>query len=336
MQRTAHRSAGLFAAAALLFLSACSGSNPDTTKANNAPARVLDPGDSPHFDDKFWSHWGDGKAELAGYELTYPRYGQLRSGVAVTVFVTETFSNTARVKADPGKHPGSDQFPVMKLNLITDFQTGIYDYNTMLSGFVALAPVNDRPAGNATKTSFSSQEWCGHAYTQLLFDAQSIRLASHSYFDGEADEQREFDYPKDGMSEDVLPFWARGLAQPVLIPGETRKVQLLLSLQSSRESHQPLTWRRATLRRARSAQSLTVPAGTFEVESWSAELEDGLSKKFYVEKAAPHRIIRWETSTGEQAGLLGVDRLEYWKMNGRGGEEALKALGLSPRPPRST
>ena len=91
------------------------------------------PSQPPAFDGSFWKQWGDGQAELAGYDLIFPRYGHPRRGVAVAIFVTETFSNSARVKADPGKHPASDQFPVMKLNLVKDFQTGIYDYNTMTS-----------------------------------------------------------------------------------------------------------------------------------------------------------------------------------------------------------
>src|SRR5213082_2862718 len=99
------------------------------------------------FGDEFWKHWGDGKGELAGYDLTIPRYGQSRKGVAVTVFVTETFSNSLRVKSDPGHHPKSDEFPVMKLNLVEDFATGIYDYNLLTSSFVALSPVNGRSAG---------------------------------------------------------------------------------------------------------------------------------------------------------------------------------------------
>ncbi len=53
--------------------------------------------------DEFWSHWGDGKAELDGYALTQPRYGELREGTAVLIFVTEDFSDSlTRVKADPG------------------------------------------------------------------------------------------------------------------------------------------------------------------------------------------------------------------------------------------
>src|SRR5947209_15105805 len=173
----------------------------------------------PSYDRAFWSTWGDGQAELAGYDLTIPRYNQPRRGVAVTIFVTETFSNSARVKADPGKHPASDEFPVMKLNLVKDYQTGIYDYNEMTSSFIALEAVNGRAAGSPTKISFSRQEWCGNTYHQLLFDEKKIRATRHSYFDGDADGQRLLDYPVGGVAEDILLQWARGMAAPVLIPG---------------------------------------------------------------------------------------------------------------------
>jgi hypothetical protein len=29
-------------------------------------------------DQSFWTHWGDGKAEINGYTLQQPRYGELR------------------------------------------------------------------------------------------------------------------------------------------------------------------------------------------------------------------------------------------------------------------
>ena len=50
----------------------------------------------PDFGSQFWKLWGDGNAELAGYDLTYSRYGQLRSGTAVSIFVTEDFSDSLR------------------------------------------------------------------------------------------------------------------------------------------------------------------------------------------------------------------------------------------------
>ncbi|HNF59796.1 MAG TPA: hypothetical protein PLN89_09495, partial [Elusimicrobiota bacterium] len=41
--------------------------------------------DAP-YGDAFWKHWGDGQAEVAGYDLVFPRYGHPRRGVAVAVF----------------------------------------------------------------------------------------------------------------------------------------------------------------------------------------------------------------------------------------------------------
>ena len=87
----------------------------------------------------FWMHWGDGKAELNGYSLKQPRYGTLRSGTAVLVFVTEDFSDASRVKAEPGRHPAADVFPVLKLNAVRDFATGIYDYSVMTSSTLRAA-----------------------------------------------------------------------------------------------------------------------------------------------------------------------------------------------------
>jgi hypothetical protein len=282
------------------------------------PSNRLAP--SPAFDAAFWKQWGDGQAELCGYDLAFPRYGQIRRGMAVTIFVTETFSNTLRVKADPGKHPPSDEFPVMKLNLVEDYQTGIYDYNDITSSFVALAPVNGRPAGSATKISFSSQEWCGHTFQQLLFDAGAIRATSHSYFDEEGDRQSLLDSPSEGIGEDELLLWARGMAAPRLARGQSREVPLLSSLQASRQQHAPLFWRRATLSHASRQQQISVPLGKFTVEVWTASIAGGVTRTIYVEAAAPRRIIRWEASNGEHAELLGSRRLKYWEMNREGFE----------------
>lgn len=288
----------------------------------------------------FWDYWSDGKAEVTGYDLTIPRYRDLRHGTAVAVFVTETFSNAVRVKANRGKHPDADQFPVMKLNLVEDFATGIYDYNVMLSSFVALEAVNARPAGWLTKTSFSSQEWCGHVYSQLLFDPRRIRHSLHSYFDGEQDRQGTLPYPENGISEDALWFWARGLAAPKLEPGESVQAPLLMSLQESRFTHRPVAWRPGTLSRSSGTERVSVPAGDFAVEKWVADVETGRdgtrrSRIFYVEAAEPHRIIRWESSDGEVAQMLAGERLEYWRMNGSEYAAAVEKLGLSPRPART-
>ncbi len=285
--------------------------------------------DVPVFDSERWKHWGDGQAELSGYDLTYHRYGESRKGVAVAIFVTETFSSSERVKADPGRHPEDDEYPVMKLNLVQDFPTGVYDYNMMTSAFLQLSGANGRGPGTLTKSSFTSQEWCGHVYHQLLFDESAIRETAHSYFDGEGDRDATLLYPSDGVSADALLFWARGLAAPLLTAGEEVEVPFLPSLERARLDHRPLEWTRATLSRSAETKKVKVPAGTFEVITASAELVDGLRYDFEVEVAAPHRIIRWSTNRGDQAVLRGSERLAYWQLNGPGGERSLRKLGLT-------
>src|SRR5437868_2578401 len=118
----------------------------------------------PARDPEFGAWWHDGRAELDGYRLVVQRYGHPRAGQGVLVYVTEPFSIRSRVKVDdPARHP-NDTWDVLKLNAVRDFQTGIYDYNTMVSMFVRsddLVPV---------KVSFSSAEWCGHVYEELRVD----------------------------------------------------------------------------------------------------------------------------------------------------------------------
>ena len=330
IRRPASFLATLLAALGLLTAIGWRSASPAPSSAAAAGAAT-----APVFGDDFWKRWGDGKAELASYDLVFPRYGEIRKGLAVTVFVTETFSNAARVKADPGKHPAADEFPVLKLNLVEDFSTGIYDYNLLTSTFVALAPVNDRPAGAATKVAFSSQEWCGGVFGQLLFDSGSARFVSHSYFDGEADQARTLAVPADALSGDALLLWARGFAAPVLAPGERREAAFVKSLETARLTHRPVEVARASLSRDAASARVTVPAGTFEAERRTVEIAGGPTWTFAVEKAEPRRVLQWESSDGERAAMIASDRLEYWKMHSEKDLPALAKLRLKPRPPRT-
>jgi hypothetical protein len=290
---------------------------------------------APEFGDAFWHHWGDGRGELSGYDLVTPRYGAPRHGIAVAIFVTETFSNAKRVKADPGEHPRDDEFPVMKLNLVQDFSTGIYDYNLLTSAFIALAPVNARPAGSPTKVSFSAQEWCGHVYSQVLFDVAYARITLHSYFDREADSDSSLEVPPATLAEDALALWARGFSAPMLTPGDSAERPLLTSLRESRLLHRQVRMTMAVFRRATQPESLTVPAGTFAAERREVAVKDGRTWTFWTERDEPHRLLKWSCSDGEEAQLLGSDRLKYWELNAPGGEQYLAKLGLKPRPPRT-
>jgi len=282
---------------------------------------------SPSYGDPFWSHWGDGQAELCGYEMTYERYGETRKGNAVAIFVTETFSDELRVKADPGLHPEDDELLVMKLNLVQDFPTGIYDYNLMTSAFISLEAREDRPAGLPTKVSFSSQEWCGHVYQQILFDADQARYFSHSYFDGEADQVQEIPYPEGTVAEDALLIWARGLAAPVVMPGESVDVRMMRSAQHVRMHHRPQTVISATLERATDVEERE----GVKCRVATVSLRGDVLWRFWVEEAEPRRVIAWEGINGQRATLLDSERMKYWELNGSGGEKKLKELGLKAR-----
>jgi hypothetical protein len=274
----------------------------------------------------FWTHWGDGKAELNGYALKQSRYGALRAGRAILVFVTEDFSNSARVKADPGKHPPSDVYPVLKLNAVRDFQTGIYDYNVMTSSFLRVAP-----GWPVAKVSFSSQEWCGHVWHQVVPRDGKLSGLFHSYFDGEADGADDLVFPKDGVLEDALPVLLRGWNGEYLKAGESRAVPLLPSLLWARLNHRPLAWTTAKIARARSARSVSVPAGRFEATAYTVETADGRTLGFEIEAVPPYRLVRQTGPDGEELALLGSTRLPYWQLNAPGGEQHLRALGLGTR-----
>jgi hypothetical protein len=270
--------------------------------------------------DPFGDHWYDGNAELAGYRITVDRYGEPREGTAVMIFVTEPFDPDALVKADRA----TERTPnVLKLNLVRDFRTGIYDYNTMVSGFFWV----DRDFAPA-KVTFSSAEWCGHVYEELLFRDSGIDGIVHSYFEGES---RQYDLPPraDGVTEDQLFVLLRSLRGEFLASGESRTVPFLPGPFVSRLSHRPVAWTEATINRRAGTESVTVPAGTFAVRVYEVET-DGRTGVFHIEDAYPHRIVRWEFAPDRVGELTGSMRAPYWGMNGNGDEAALRELGLEP------
>ncbi|NNK73098.1 MAG: septum formation inhibitor Maf, partial [Flavobacteriaceae bacterium] len=62
---------------------------------------------------EFKDYWYAGQAEVTSYSLKQERYGELREGTAVTVFVTEDFVPQKQVKANRNSEKN---IPVLKLN----------------------------------------------------------------------------------------------------------------------------------------------------------------------------------------------------------------------------
>ncbi|MHC4108349.1 MAG: hypothetical protein ACYSTY_09730 [Planctomycetota bacterium] len=281
----------------------------------------------------FSSHWHDGRAELDGYRWEVTRYSQQRTGQAVMIFVTEPFSDDKRVKVDdPSRNP-LDTFDALKLNLVRDFQTGVYDYNTMTSVFVHS---NDfAPA----KISFTSAEWCGHVYEELLFDRRRVRERLFSYFEDESSTQtlaRE----SGGIAEDNLFILLRGLRGAFLEPGEKKTVPFLPSAFQRRLRHRPLEWSSVEIERLETPETIEVPAGSFETMVYVVGTTDGREGRFFIEMEYPHRIVRWSwqadrptlvaPEASEWGALTGTIRVKYWNLHDNGDESYLEQLGLTP------
>jgi plastocyanin len=288
------------------------------------PASAQD-GRMAHVADGFWAHWGDGRAEMNAYTLVTPRYGELRHGRTVLVFVTEDFTDAQRVKSDGGHE---DEYPVLKLNEARDFQTGLYDYNVMSSTFVR---IDGRGSfGMPVKVSTSIQEWCGSAYEQFLPRGGEIILHGHSYFDGEADHERRLPIPEGGVAMDALPILVRGLVGEFVAPGASADLPVLPTLLSGRLAHQPVAWATARVTRSAGGATVQVPAGSFVVHEVTVAVEGGQTTTWQVEDAWPHRIVGWSSSDGERAALLGSERMPYWQQNHEGEEALLDRIGLAP------
>lgn len=134
--------------------------------------------------DNFKSYWYSGKAEINVFKLDQSRYGENRDGKAILIFVSEDFSMKKHVKMDNPDADLADKVNVLKMNFAKNFVTGIYPYSMMLSVFSA---VNQNP--HPLKVTMSSQEWCGHVFSQLDLDQEKYIVHTHSYFENDRDEQ---------------------------------------------------------------------------------------------------------------------------------------------------
>ncbi len=184
--------------------------------------------------DAFSDYWYQGKAELTAYTLEQYRYGEKREGEAVLIFVTEDLSREKQVKLDDPQANEQDAQKVLKLNLTKKFTTGIYPYSMMLSVFT---PVYDSIP--AVKVTASSQEWCGHTFTQLNRRDGKYNAQLLSYFEKESDQELVID----ATPEDNL--WTLLRIDPKQVP--LGNINLIPALLDQRMTHSTLQAEEATI-----------------------------------------------------------------------------------------
>ena len=130
---------------------------------------------------KFTNYWYSQGAEISRFKLSQSRYGEHHTGNAVMIFVTEPMNPSLQVKADQQR---PDNVPVLKLNSMRKFNTGIYPYSVMTSIF---SPIDTAVYPSPLKITFSMQEWCGHIFSQMNLRDNAYILDSKSYFEQESD-----------------------------------------------------------------------------------------------------------------------------------------------------
>ncbi len=303
----------------ILLLSSCQARQKEEKKTSPSPEPEAPA--SKAFSD----YWYQGKAELSRFELEQARYGEVHTGNAVMIFVTEDLLTETQVKQEQATEEEATK--VLKLNFVRDFTTGIYDYNMMTSVF---SPVDRSIYSHALKVSTSAQEWCGHAYLQLNNREEGYHLSSHSYFQEEADQDMNVEK---AYLEDEL--WTLLRLAPFDLPlGEFSIIPGTMYTRLMHKAVAPVL-AKAALDKYTGEEYPGENLLKYRVHYPS--LERTLS--IYFEKAFPHKIAGWEEtySSGFGDGKKELTtkavrthsiQSAYWKKNGKKDRSLRKQLGL--------
>lgn len=294
-------------------------------QTNNQNHSVPDQPDVEVQTQSFKDYWYAGEAELSHYDLEQIRYGQVRNGDAILVFVTEDFLIDKQVKLESELN-GRDAKTVLKLNFLKEFVTGIYKYNVMTSTFTPVS-INENP--RSLKVASSSQEWCGTTWSQLNLRGDHYEITGHSYFEDEADYKKTLDAV---WLEDEI--WTQLRLSPELLPeGE---IDIIPASFGVRRSHSGWAVEKAITKK----------------ENWTGEGMPGENLNAYsieyvnrdrnvtivYEAESPYRIAGWiqtqKTSKGDTLKARSVRtntiKEPYWKQNSNADELLREKLGLEP------
>lgn len=299
------------------------GPTTEDSREQSEKIRQVDVTTSMEFAEKkrdFNSYWFSGLAELTRYDLKQQRYGEIRDGEAVNVFVTEPFLPDEQVKHEFGDR---DDVQVLKLNHYRRFYTGVYPYTLMTSSFVPA--LTDQPMIKLTSTV---QEWCGQVFTQLnRKDEGGWDTQSFSYFQAEGD--RDFVLPEALLEDELMTQIRKNPAK--LDEGPIEVVPAFHYLRLMHKEPRPYS-ATATLSEPQKTDFSDAELRVYTLEF--ADLDRTLNVYFRPEH--PYMIEGWEEI------YPGLDRkehktvarrtksimLDYWSKNGTDDAVYRDALGL--------
>jgi hypothetical protein len=265
-------------------------------------------------DPNFNQYWYAGKAELNSYDYTINRYDESRSGYAVMIFVTEDLSKSKQVKLDDPAAAGSDRVPVLKLNTLQRFQTGIYDYSLMSSLFT---PVDIQNNPHSLKLTTTVQDWCGHVFSQLNLTGKGYRISQYSYFEMEGDKASD---TEGGMLEDELFTRLRINPESVV----AKSVKIIPNLTYTRLRHKPIASQNANIDIKEGEKGLKICTINY------TDIKRRLEISF--EAAFPYKIMGFKEYDGEkvlsEAHIRKTVMSAYWEQHDLKSDPLRKELGL--------
>ncbi len=273
-------------------------------------------------DPNFGDYWYQGQAELASYQLEQSRYGEIHAGHAVLVFVTEPFSKSKQVKLDyPERAQEGDQVSILKLNFVKKFNTGIYPYSIMSSVFT---PVEIQENPHSLKVTTTTQEWCGHTFTQINLENNQFQAQTRSYFESEGDQN--FQLARTILEDEI---WNRIRIAPQSLP--TGDLQVIPSTMVSRLIHRPLAVEKAQ------ASLDKTQAGEQIYTLYYPALDRELKIRF--ESQFPYKILGWEDTYAGLGGkklttkatLKETLKTDYWNKHHPADTILRKKLGLQAK-----
>ena len=284
------------------------------TKGDTTNIPIVHKKENQSSNNQFNDYWYAGKAEIKTYSLTQSRYGELHNGLATVIFVTEPFLKDKGVKPD---NSTKGQIPVLKMNLLKKFGTGIYPYSMMLSTFTPL-----KEAQGVTKASASGQEWCGHIFSQMNQRKEHYDVVSYSYFEEEGDIQ--FTLPT-VFTEDEI--WSRiridykklPLGDINIIPGlyytrlEQHRFEVEKAVTSIKSDTETSTYTITYPERKRTLAITFNTSFPHEITKW---------EETYADRRAPNKRL---TTT---AILNKSKNIDYWNYNAAKHENIRKELGV--------
>lgn len=274
----------------------------------------------------FHSYWYNYGAEISRFELEQSRYGEVHPGHAILIFVTEPFLPDIQVKSDY-EASREKSIPILKLNLIKRFNTGIYDYSMMKSVFTPI-PSEQQQLSKTLKVSTTRQDWCGHVYLQYNLERDHYKVKQYSYFEKEGDKDVTI---SSAYLEDEI--WTRIRINPKtlplggieMIPGSFFTTLRMIDLRAEKAV--------AELTNTQDGDRGVVSQYTVKYPSLGRTLSICFNRNF------PHDILSWSETypdgSGEDAKVLTTKArrthavmVDYWNKNNVKYLELRKELGL--------